>query len=110
MIQYQNEKALPEFYQFLCGTGQFDLAAIMPALWRDQMAKNCLGLPADFTQLMTNPELGALVENLQARHLKKSLMHVVEERTKVPTDFVLKLAILGRAFAGKKTVAKQIQE
>ena len=34
MIQYQNEQALPEFYQFLCGTGQFDLAAIKPDLWR----------------------------------------------------------------------------
>ena len=28
----------------------------------------------------------------------------------MPNDFILKLSIIGRAFAGKKTVAKQIQE
>lgn len=72
MVQYQNEQALPEFYQFLCGTGQFDLATIKPALWREQMVKSCLGLNADFTQLLTNPELGTIVENLQARLHKKS--------------------------------------
>lgn len=108
MFQYHNEQALSEFYQFLCGTGQFDLAAIKPALWRDQMVKNCLGLSADYCQLQNNPELGALLEDLQARQQKKASKQEQIEKPKVPTDFVLKLAILGRAFAGKKTVAKQI--
>lgn len=52
--------------------------------------------------------MGALLEELHARHLKKASRHEQEEKPKVPTDFVLKLAVLGRAFAGKKTVAKQI--
>jgi len=33
-----------------------------------------------------------------------------EELSKVPSDLPLKLAILGRAFSGKKTIATQLQE
>ena len=97
---------MPEFYQFLCGTGQFDLAAIKPALWRDQIEKSFLGIECNNTILQSNPDLGALLEELHIRHFKKNSTKDLDDRPKVPTDFVLKLAILGRAFAGKKTVAK----
>lgn len=42
MAKYLHEPALPEFYQFLCGTGQFDLHSIKPELWDHTMKSNQL--------------------------------------------------------------------
>lgn len=58
--------------------------------------------------MKTNTDLAELIDELQARLVRKTQKdHALNpEPLKFTTEFVLKLAILGRAFAGKKTVAK----
>lgn len=111
MLCYGSDPALPEFYQYLCGTGQFDLADINPKLWKELLNKNSIELPPGMNAIQSNEGLATIVDGIKHRIQQKALRDIpaVEPR-EVPNDFVLRLAILGRAFSGKKTVAKQIQD
>jgi hypothetical protein len=55
-----------------------------------------------------NTDLAEQLDELQARLVRKTQKDNAPnpEPLRFTTEFVLKLAILGRAFAGKKTVAK----
>jgi hypothetical protein len=59
-------------------------------------------------KILVNAELASLLDEMQNRIVKKAQKEsqTTLQKKEVPTDFVLKLAILGRAFSGKKTVAK----
>lgn len=58
MTRYVNDHFMSEFYQFLCGTGQFDLCEIKPEMWKDILRQTELVLPDGFKSLHVNSELG----------------------------------------------------
>lgn len=107
-----------DLYQFLSNSGLFNLGQLKGDLLVASAQK--LGieqfLSQGVDQIAENPQLGrmidALYQNWAARtgggaEIKEEIQGE-EDLRGLPTDLPLKLAILGRAFAGKKTIATQL--
>lgn len=66
-------------------------------------------MPSGCKSVLPNISFSQLLEDVLDRQQRKVVRKDEPKADlRVPADLVLKLAVLGRAFSGKKTVAKQI--
>lgn len=127
--KFRKEPSLHDLYMFVCNAGLFNLTQIRRDVYDSWSARLGIQHVVADGSLQRNTALGTILESLyQSESMGSSAMRIQDEavddlvdatqedldsstrEVPVPTDLPLKLSILGRAFAGKKTIAKQLQE
>ena len=134
---FSQEPALHDLYQFISNSGSFNLDMLKGDLivhWGEQLNIEKFLLPGE-GRLVHNEDLGKMLEGLYKQQdqahkagmrmtdvkiIDQSQMEEIKEVADVgddegftgviPSDLPLKLAILGRAFSGKKTIANMLVE
>jgi hypothetical protein len=115
--QFWNDKSLLSFYEYLSGSGSFNIPQLDPAMWHsyeDQYGQQddenaALGVPFIGIKLQDNGELVSMVEKLYNQE-PTSMMELKPTANEMLTASTIKLALMGRAFSGKKTVATHLKE
>ena len=130
---FKSEQALHDLFQFISNSGLFNLDQLRGDLfmqWSEQLNIDKFIQPGN-GRLVPNAELGRLLDDLykqmapgqgilanlkvkdqtQTEEIKEADEGEEEGQIgRIPSELPLKLAVLGRAFSGKKTIARQLQE
>lgn len=117
--QLWKDPAMLNFYEYLSTSGAFNIPQLAPEMWHryeDQYAAGntdeeqaSLNVPFINIKLQQNAELVQMVDQMyksvSTQDNAVDMKPVVNELLAQPT---IKMSIMGRAFSGKKTVAKQM--
>lgn len=115
--QFWSEPAMLNFYEYLSGSGQFNIPQLQPDLWhryqdqyeaaaQDQQQETSPQVPFIDIKLQENGELVHLLDSLYKQTLITSQTDLTKDQgCQLLMQPTIKLALVGRAFSGKKTVA-----
>jgi predicted GTPase len=113
-----NDPSMQNFYEYLSGSGAFNIPNLHQQLWQQYQAKygeaEDSNIPFISYKMQENTDLIKVIEQLYTRQQEHHQVLPDEVTSPAEPNVLLqsniKIALVGRANSGRKTLAKLMQE